>query len=265
MEQKLAQPVVTAENSRVTTGSDDLATFFERSHNDVLCTIENLLAIKPSLALGFYPDFHERALTWGGALTQEDPDKTGPVTNRAFDMTRDGFMLLVMSLDGDQSVSRVLRYIEAFDQKEGEVLREFAMSCSEECADIHTSERVDAMLNDNYGQRLENMIDETIRRLIDSKFAVPPAKSTCPPKDGKTAKQIWDATGLPRKIRGSSLWLGNRLALGGCMIQTDAAGGRHAARLFDPDLAKKQMKLGLLEMAKSYAYERKRNQFTIVR
>ena len=259
MEQKLAQPVVTAKNSRVTTGSDDVAIFFGRSHNDVLRMIDNLLAIKPSLALGFYPDFQE------SALTQENPDNTGPVTNRAFDMTRDGFMLLAINLDGDQLVSRVLRYVEAFDQKEGEVLREFAMSSSEECAGIHTPERVDAMLHENYAQGLESKIDETIRRLLDSKFAVGPAKSTCLPKDGRTAKQIWDATGLPRKIRGSSLWLGNRLALGGCMIQTDAAGGRHAARLFDPDLAKKQMKLGLLEMAKTYAYERKRNQFTVVR
>jgi phage regulator Rha-like protein len=68
IEQKLAKPVVTAKDSRATAASHDVAIFFGRSHNDVLRMIDNLLAIKPSLALGFYPDFQERA------LTQENPD-----------------------------------------------------------------------------------------------------------------------------------------------------------------------------------------------
>lgn len=75
-------------------------------------------------------------------------------------------------------------------------------------------------------------------------------------RQGKTAKQIWDAAGLPKRIRGSSTWLGNKLEKGGAMMPGRADRGDFAIRLFDPDRAATLMELGLLNTARKYAAER---------
>lgn len=75
-------------------------------------------------------------------------------------------------------------------------------------------------------------------------------------RQGKTAKQIWDAAGLPKRIKGSSTWFGNKLAKGGAMLPGRADRGDMAIRLFDPDRAANLLDLGLLNTARIYASER---------
>ena len=72
---------------------------------------------------------------------------------------------------------------------------------------------------------------------------------------GKTAKDIWDAAGLPPKLRGSTVWLGNRLSEMGCGLMKADVGAK-AVRIFDPDKAEICLKNGLRHRARVYASER---------
>lgn len=257
MQNKPAEPVVTAINGSVRTTSLDVAAFFGKSHNGVLRIIHNLLDIKPSLGMGLYPHFEKTV------LTQERTTGEAPITIRAFELTRDGFMLVAMRFSGRQAVSRVLRYDEAFSLKEEEVYHELVWMSANNIG-IDLLRRLDMFVNQRVVRAIQKRTSEDLPQLVDPKFLKRPVKSTCPPEEGKTAKEIWDSTGLPRKIRGSSLWLGNRLAKCGCLIDSDAEGGASEVRLFDPHKAKRILKAFLLETARTYAYERKRHQFRIV-
>ncbi|MEB3419892.1 KilA-N domain-containing protein [Salipiger manganoxidans] len=72
---------------------------------------------------------------------------------------------------------------------------------------------------------------------------------------GRTAKDIWDAAGLPPKLRGSTVWLGNRLSEMGCGLMKADVGAK-AVRIFDPDKAEICLKNGLRHRARVYASER---------
>lgn len=75
---------------------------------------------------------------------------------------------------------------------------------------------------------------------------------------GVTAKHVWDQSHLPGKIRGATVWLGNRLAEMSCCIDggMKADNGNSAVRLFDPDKAGICMKNGLAHQARIWAQER---------
>lgn len=77
-------------------------------------------------------------------------------------------------------------------------------------------------------------------------------------RHGVTAKRIWDDFNLPPRLRGSIVWLGNRLAEMGCCIEggMKADRGNAAVRLFDPDKARICMRNGLLHKSRIYASER---------
>lgn len=74
---------------------------------------------------------------------------------------------------------------------------------------------------------------------------------------GKTAKQIWDAAGLPPRIKGSTKWFGNRLKESGCMLEGRADRGDGSIRLFDPDRAETILRGSLKVAAMQYAAERR--------
>ena len=96
---------------------------------------------------------------------------------------------------------------------------------------------------------------EMADRIITARLA----ESAILMRQGKTAKQIWDAAGLPKRIKGSSIWFGNKLAKGGAMIPDRADRGDLAIRLFDPDRAAALLDLGLLNTARNLALLRRRN------
>ncbi|MCW0979416.1 KilA-N domain-containing protein [Agrobacterium sp. BT-220-3] len=77
-------------------------------------------------------------------------------------------------------------------------------------------------------------------------------------RHGVTAKRIWDDFNLPPRLRGSTVWLGNRLAEMGCCIDggMKADRGNSAVRLFDPDKARICMRNGLLHKARIYTTEK---------
>ena len=83
--------------------SRDVAEFFEKQHFHVLRDIDALISDAPGAASNF-----------GGS---EYRDGTGRV-HRCFDMTRDGFTLLVMGWTGERALQFKVRYIEAFNAME---------------------------------------------------------------------------------------------------------------------------------------------------
>lgn len=103
-------------------------------------------------------------------------------------------------------------------------------------------------------EQLEDMLAQVLPALVNAKLA----DATFRVRRGKTAKEIYDAHGLPPKIRGITVWLGNRLKEMGAAIEDDGRfdRGDKAIRLFDPDKAEVFLKNGLLFKAKTYASER---------
>ena len=102
-------------------------------------------------------------------------------------------------------------------------------------------------------EHLANLLPELLIPMVAATLA----QNNFMIRRGKTAKQIWDAAGMPPKIKGSTNWFGNRLKDGGCMLEGKADNGNKAVRLFDPDKAETLLhKLGLLHRAKVYASER---------
>lgn len=101
-------------------------------------------------------------------------------------------------------------------------------------------------------EQLANLLPAIIEPMVAARLA----ESAVLFRKGKTAKQIWDAAGLPLKLKGSTNWFGNRLKEGGCMLEGRADRGEGAVRLFDPDKAETLLGLGLLHRAKVYASER---------
>ncbi|MFC3628206.1 KilA-N domain-containing protein [Paracoccus angustae] len=103
---------------------------------------------------------------------------------------------------------------------------------------------------------IEKALPGIVQHLVEPLVAARLAESAYLLRSGKTAKQIWDAHGLPPRIKGSALWFGNRLAEGGCLLEGRADRGEKAIRLYDPDKAETILGLGLLHKTKVYASER---------
>ena len=103
---------------------------------------------------------------------------------------------------------------------------------------------------------IEKALPGIIADMVEPLVAARLAESAYLLRSGKPAKAIWDAAGLPPKIKGSTNWFGNRLKEMGCMMEGKADRGSSAIRLFDPDKAEMCMKNGLLHKSKVYASER---------
>ncbi len=100
-------------------------------------------------------------------------------------------------------------------------------------------------------RELSEILPALVRaELADGRFLI---------RSGRTAKQVWDDYGLPARVRGSTQWLGNRLAELGALhaggLRADR--GDSAIRLFDPDKARALLDLGLAERARAYVAERR--------
>lgn len=105
------------------------------------------------------------------------------------------------------------------------------------------------------GVVVRDQIANLLPMLIEPLIAARLAEKNMLIRRGKTAKQIWDAAGMPPKIKGVTIWFGNRLAEMGCSSGR-ADRGDSAIRLFDPDKAEICLRNGLSHKAKVYSSER---------
>jgi len=101
------QDFVQVKNSQTVTTSEFIAQAFKKQHKDVLRSIDNLLAdIDPAFAA---QNFRETETS-----TQNNLGFT--VKNRAYELTKDGFMLLVMGFTGKAALAIKIAYIQAFNK-----------------------------------------------------------------------------------------------------------------------------------------------------
>lgn len=101
------QDFVQVKNSQTITTSEFIAQAFNKRHDNVLQSIDNLLAdIDPAFAA---QNFRETEIS-----TQNNLGFT--VKNRAYELTKDGFMLLVMGFTGKAALAIKIAYIQAFNK-----------------------------------------------------------------------------------------------------------------------------------------------------
>lgn len=117
-------PIVTIKADRVVASSRDVAAYFGKRHDHVLRDIEELAeSLSPQIwGVWFQPTTYEQKVGFG---TRHNP---------AYDMTRDGFTLLVMGYTGDKAMAFKVRYIEAFNRMEEELRKQTQFSIPQDYA-----------------------------------------------------------------------------------------------------------------------------------
>ena len=100
------EALVKVENNQIVTDSRSVAEHFGKRHNDVTEVIRKLLATEKSVT----KMFHESKFEYRG---QEFP---------MYLMNRDGFSLLVMGFTGKKALEWKLKYIDAFNEMEKQLV-----------------------------------------------------------------------------------------------------------------------------------------------
>lgn len=102
------RPNVLIRSGAAAVSSLDIARHFDKAHKDVLRSIDKIIA-----ETGV--EFGGRNFTPSSYLSEQNKEL------RAFDITRDGFALLVMGFTGSAAMRWKLLYIEAFNAMEAEL------------------------------------------------------------------------------------------------------------------------------------------------
>lgn len=131
-------PHVFVRNGEFITTSFDIARHFDRAHKDVLRAVDRVLE-------GCGKEFGERNFTPSSYLSKQNKEL------RAYDVTRDGFSLVVMGFTGEAAIKWKVAYIDAFNALEAEV------------------RRLLPAIPDNIAHRLMRLEDD-LRALIDLSF-----------------------------------------------------------------------------------------------
>jgi Rha family phage regulatory protein len=100
-------PVVQITNDQITTTSTDLAKCFHKRHDNLLRKIESLECSA---------DFH--ALNFEEMIIDVEVGKGATRQDRAYRITRDGFVFLAMGFTGTKAAQFKEAYINAFNQME---------------------------------------------------------------------------------------------------------------------------------------------------
>jgi Rha family phage regulatory protein len=121
-------PALFGKGGDIFADSRDVAKFFEKRHDHVLRDIDNLIRMDPDL-LGneFTPSKY-------GELSFGDCEINGlaPFEGyRCFHLTRAGFTLLAMGFTGSKALQFKIKYIEAFNAMEAELLKRRAATPAE--------------------------------------------------------------------------------------------------------------------------------------
>ena len=102
------QKFVQIHNNQTVTTSEFIAQAFKKQHKDVLRNIDNLLAdIAPDFATQNFKEVE---------VNRPSPLTGSPIKSRAYELTKDGFMLLVMGFTGKTALAIKIAYIQAFNK-----------------------------------------------------------------------------------------------------------------------------------------------------
>lgn len=103
-----SRPTLTVRDGGARVSSLDIARHFGRAHKDVLRSIDRLMEETG-------PDFGRRNFAPSSYLNEQSKEF------RCFDVTRDGFSMLVMGFTGAEATRWKVLYIEAFNAMEAEI------------------------------------------------------------------------------------------------------------------------------------------------
>jgi Rha family phage regulatory protein len=111
-------PHVAIRENRVVTDSISVAEYFEKRHDDVLKKIRAVMTeCDPAYRLrNFAETVYQR----------ENPSGGQGISTPMYELTRDAFVLIVMGFTGKKALQWKIRYIEAFNEMEAELLRRSA-------------------------------------------------------------------------------------------------------------------------------------------
>jgi Rha family phage regulatory protein len=117
-------PVITLKSSIPVTNSRDVAAFFGKRHANILQSLD---------ALECSPEF--RQLNFQSATYLDAQDKPRP----SIDMTKDGFVFLVMGFTGRKAAAFKEAYIARFNEMEGELRAQAVRAATTSAARLHRS------------------------------------------------------------------------------------------------------------------------------
>lgn len=98
---------IRVQNNQPLTTSEFIATAFKKRHDNVIQSIDNLLAEIPA-------DFATANFREVDVM-RDNPLTGGKTKSRAFELSKDGFMLLVMGFTGKAALAIKIAYIKAFN------------------------------------------------------------------------------------------------------------------------------------------------------
>lgn len=108
-------PHVAIRENRVVTDSISVAEFFEKRHDNVVDKIRSVMVeCDPSWRL---LNFQETS------YQRDNPNGGLGISTPMIELTRDAFVLIVMGFTGKKALQWKIRYIEAFNEMEVELLR----------------------------------------------------------------------------------------------------------------------------------------------
>ena len=113
-------PSITAINGQAVTSSIKIAEYFDKRHADVLRSIKNL---------GCSKEYRER--NFASTLIDIAGPNNSSRKSSAYQVTKDGFVILVMGFTGKQAMQFKEAYINAFNEMEGRLNSESKESLTE--------------------------------------------------------------------------------------------------------------------------------------
>ncbi|MBF0032041.1 Rha family transcriptional regulator [Citrobacter freundii] len=111
-------PHVAIRENRVVTDSISVAEFFEKRHDDVIRKIRSVM-------LDCEPAYRLRNFT-ETVYQRDNPSGGQSISTPMIELTRDAFVLIAMGFTGKKALQWKIRYIEAFNEMEAELLHRSA-------------------------------------------------------------------------------------------------------------------------------------------
>jgi Rha family phage regulatory protein len=143
-------PAVFGEGGEIFADSRDVAKFFEKRHDHVLRDIDNLIRKDPDLQGNEFTPSNYGELNFGDCNINGLAPFEG---YRCFHLTRDGFTLLAMGFTGPKALTFKIKYIEAFNAMEAELLRRRSTTLEIDIRDpaqfAAVKAQLDALVQDN--------------------------------------------------------------------------------------------------------------------
>ncbi|MDE6665304.1 MAG: Rha family transcriptional regulator, partial [Ruminococcus sp.] len=144
---------ITNTNGLLTVSSLQVAKDFGKQHKDVIKSIENLL--RETSAKNFANLTTENSAVKSFFIESTYADSYGRC-QKCYDITRDGFSLLVMGFTGKKALEWKLKYIEAFNSMEKQLTN--INSGIEEYIDRVLDERIETVVSKVFDEKMNGVI-----------------------------------------------------------------------------------------------------------